>query len=295
MQTAPFKKDIVQAILALFKQIWKPIGLLYLVYFGVAKLVSYTVITALGYESATDLLNEYMSNMGDMDDLTDWLSEKMELFMQPQILITCVVAYLLQFLMMNWTYFFGFKVVNATVKNESGVLSTALKKSISLRLLGFIGVGIGAFILMFASFAIASFLGAMVSPILVILLFPIVLLLNARLWLAFANYALSDVSMGESFEISFHYITWQRASKMIGIGLVFGIGLFFVQLILQQLVLLIGLDNMGGLVMSNVVGYVSGAFTLSVMVAAFSGLYYRYNELEESSDEMEIEDHLVSD
>jgi hypothetical protein len=41
--------------------------------------------------------------------------------------------------------------------------------------------------------------------------------------------------------------------------------------------------------MSNVVGYVSGAFTLSVsMVAAFSGLYYRYNELEESSDEMEV-------
>jgi hypothetical protein len=293
MEAVQFKKDIVNGIIQLIKKIWQPIAAFYILYYVVAKLVSFSIIKLLGYESTTDLLNEYMSYISDTDELMDWLTEKMELVMQPQVLVVFILAYLFQFLMMNWIYFYGFKVVDATVKSVDSVVSVALKQSLTIRLLGFIGVGIGTFILMFASFALASVLSFMVSPFLLILLFPLVLLLNVRLWMAFANYALSPVSMGESFEVSFHYITWQRAAKMLGVGFVFMIGLAFVQLILQQIVLLIGIENVAGLILSNVVGFIMGAFTMCVGVAAFSALFYRYAEVDEANDEMEIVDHLV--
>ena len=97
MQTVQFKNDIVNGIIHLLKKTWKPIAAFYILYFVVAKLVSYAIIRMLGYESTTDLLNEYMSYIGDTDELMDWLTEKMEAVMQPEVLIAFILAYLFQF------------------------------------------------------------------------------------------------------------------------------------------------------------------------------------------------------
>ena len=290
-----FKEDIFRGIVELIKAIWKPILIGYVVYFAFSKLMTFGFLKFLGYNNIEEFSEYYSSIMLDQDAMMDWIMELKDKVMQPEILLYFIVGIILFFLVMSWSYYFSFRIANNEISESKTDVAKALKESLSGKLFGLIGLCILNALVVWGAMILAILIGAATSPFLLIILLPISFFIGLKFFLSFPAYTLGNGSIKEAIAFSFEHLSTARILKMAVIGFAAMFGFLILSALLQQIAQLMRSVPLTYFIVKTIFEFISGGILLTVIVAAFTGLYYRYADSIDRDEDFSIEDHLVED
>ncbi|MCB0502321.1 MAG: hypothetical protein KDD32_06530 [Bacteroidetes bacterium] len=290
-----FKDDIFSGIVDLINSIWQPILIGYVVYFAFSKLMTFGILRLLGFTSIEEFTESYTALMLDQEALLEWVQDLKTTVMQPEVLIYIIGGVIISFLVMSWSYYFSFKVAKHEINDGTVDVVTTFKESISGKLLGLIGLSIVIAIMIWAVFIIAIVFSTMVSPFLLVLFIPLTIFLGLKFFLAYPAYALGNYSIKEAIAYSFEHLTVVRTLKIVAIGFGVMMGIVIFSAVLQQIAHLVKSVPLTYIIVKSIFDFITGGFTLVIIVAALTGLYYRYETMIEEADEFSIDDHLIDD
>ncbi|MEZ5008566.1 MAG: hypothetical protein R2753_10505 [Chitinophagales bacterium] len=288
-----FKEDIFSGIVELIKAIWQPIFIGYVLYFAFTKLMTFGFLKFLGYNNIEEFTEYYSTVMLDQDAMMDWIMELKEKVLQPETLLYFMIGIILFFLVMSWSYFFSFRIANNEIKESKIDVVKSLKESLSGKLFGLIGLCVLNALVIWGAMILAILIGAATSPFLLITLMPISFFIGLKFFLSFPAYTLGNRSIKDAIAFSLEHLNTGRILKMAVIGFGVMLGFFILSALLQQIAQLMRSVPLTYFIVKTIFEFISGGMMLAVIVASFTGLYYRYEDSIDGEADISIEDHLI--
>jgi len=270
-----FRSDFFNAVFDLAKKTWLNITYAHLIYTGVFFVLG-GIIAAVAIMEFSDLsvFAEMFNNPSPEDSLL-LIQQLSDIFLTPEFLILFIILFLVVLILASWNYYFAFNTVDAEVKGNQFNFRQLLNYSFSYGVVKLIGITLLLNIIIYIMFA-AAIMSIAFSGLLAFLLFLIVCVISLRFILVMPAYVLGNYDLNSSFAFSFYHITWARAIKLFGMGILIMMALIGVSLIISLVSGLLALIPIIGIVLQMAINTFFGAIMMALTVSAIVGLYYRY-------------------
>ena len=279
-----FKGDLFSAIFEHLKVIFKPALLIGLVAYAISTLTTYGLLSKIGI-NLNELQNMSRSGGSDPEAMLDYFEGLQDTLLNglQQYWPLLVVGYLFIFLFQIYVNVLMLKTSDDIALGGDGHLPNMFSK-VSIGML--FKVLLSYFVFLFIVLAI---IGIAILPIaihrmmglLLILTIPFAGVLLTRLAFYFPALVIGDMGIMESIKWSFKHITWIRALKIIGIGLVVVIVLAMIGGIAGAIASAMGTIGTG---LSQVINAVSSVISLAGGAALYTGLWYKFTHTEMEQD-----------
>ncbi len=270
-----FRTDFFNAVFELTKKTWLNITYAHLIYTGVFFVIG-GAIAAVGIMLAPDLaiFADIFKNPSPEDSLL-LLQQLSDIFLTPEFITLFIVVFIVVLILASWNYYFAFNTVDNEIKENSLKFSQLLRASFSYGIVKLIGVSLLLNIIIYIMF-IAAIMSVAFSGLLAFLLFLVVCVITMRFLLVMPAYVIGNYDLNSSFAYSFYHITWARALKMFGIGILVMMALVGASLIISLISGLFALIPFIGVVIQMAIQTLFGAIMMALIVSTIVGLYYRY-------------------
>jgi hypothetical protein len=270
-----FKNDFFSAIFDLTKKTWLKITYAHLIYTGVFFILG-GLITAIALLGVPDLniFADVFTNPSPEESLL-LIEQLTDIFLTPEFILFFVIIFLVILVLASWNYYFAFNTIDQEVKGNSYNFGQLLRASFSYGVVKLIGISLLLNIIIYILF-IAAIMSVAFSGLLAFLLFLIVCVITMRFILVMPAYVLGNYDLNSSFAFSFYHITWARAFKLFGIGILVMFALVGASLIIGLISGLFALIPFIGVVIQMAIQTLFGAIMMALTVSAVVGLYYRY-------------------
>lgn len=274
-----FKTDVIDGTFEMAKRIFRPVTLIYIVYFLIATLLSsWFAVTILEFDLVA------LQELKTFPEIKEFYEEYAATF-QPDagFLLGLVLVILVILLASSWFYQIGLRIADKNVHEEAVRLPELLRSSFNIKVIGLIAIAL----MVMVSYMVAAMIGTSIIMALKIELLALVviigiLLVVLRFTIAPAAYVIGDMSIRESIVFSWKYITFFRALKLFGFGILLGLIFMVVFFLVSLLTVVFRAIPFLGQIVSYAVNVAFGGFLAGVVISAMVALYYRYLDIPQS-------------
>jgi hypothetical protein len=286
-----FKSDLLNTVFSLAGKLWLKVTGAYAIQSVVLLIIMATGLLSLGFYDDFAAIGK----MTNPQEILDYYQNIIEgLVIMPKFYIGLFVFVIIGGIIGSWFYNFAFMLTKVQIKEEQSSFSNLLQLSFSKDVFRILG----AALLLYLFFVVGAIIAAAtsgISGLIAFALFLVLIVFMNRFFLVIPAIALEKKTLSESFAYSFKHMTWGRALKLFGIMILTGIILGIVYLIILLVAKLFGFIPVLGKIIEFAIQLGMGGFISALMVAALSALYYRYSDDLEQSEEINVNDLLVSE
>ncbi len=286
-----FKSDLLNTVFSLAGKLWlkvtgayaiQSIAILVIMATGLLSLGFYDDFAAIGkMTNPQEILNYYQDIIGS-------------LVLTPKFYLGMFVFVIFAGIFGSWFYNFAFMLTKAQIKEEQSSFGSLFQLSFSKDVFRILGAALLIYLFFVVGAIIASVTIA-ISGFLTFVMFLVLIVFMNRFFLVIPAVALEKKTLSESIAYSFKHMTWGRAFKLFGIMILTGIILGIVYLIILLIAKVFGFIPVLGKIIEFAIQLGMGGFVSVLTVAALSALYYRYSDDIEQSEDINVDDLLVSE
>jgi len=290
-----FRTNIVSTVFDLSGKMLLKMTLAYLLYYiAVIIIMIPCLIYIFGF--SMDTLSALME--GDQQAITEWAQEYSQLFISggfKKFIGPFVVVLIIIMIVYSWAYNLFFIISGEQIVHGKTDFGAALKISFSKTVWEILALTFIILLIFGAVIAIVAGIGTITDSGLAVFLFScIACVFLLRFSLLFPALAHGEMPLVETFNYSLHHITWLRAMKLFGVGILAFVCILLAAVIVGIISNLFAMIPAVGLVFNQAINIFFGGYMTALMIAGMSGLYYRYAP-DIDSEEMKIEDHLITE
>lgn len=286
-----FKSDLLNTVFSLAGKLWLKITGAYAIQSIVILIIMAAGLLSLGFYDDFAAIGK----MTNPQEILNYYQNIIEsLVITPKFYIGMFVFVIIGGIIGSWFYNFAFMLTKAQIKEEQSSFSSLLQLSFSKDVFKLFGAALLIY-LIFTVGAIIAAVSTVVSGFMTFILFLVLIVFMNKFFLVIPAIALEKKTLSESFTYSFKHMTWGRAFKLFGVMILTGIILGIVYLIILLVAKLFGFIPVLGKIIEFAIQLGMGGFISALIVAALSALYYRYSDDIEQSEEINVNDLLVSE
>jgi hypothetical protein len=214
-------------------------------------------------------------------------------FSLSRLLTLALIAILAMIVVSSWVYNFYFKINDLAARKNATSIGDCLKASFDSNIWKILGAAL--LMMIIAGFLYGLMVGGIfVSGYTVLLTFPLLCLVLAKLILIIPAIVHGKLSITEALGYSWKHITWKRAILLVLLGIVSFIGLGIALVIVVIILAIFSLIPLLGIIIQFAGQIAIGAFVYALIYGTQTGLYFRYsNDDETETSGMKTEDHLI--
>ena len=270
-----FKEDFFSGVFSLSKKTWLKITYAYTIYYVAALIVGliFAAIALLGVID-TDFFSDILSNPDPEHSLL-LIQQISDMILTPEFIFTFLVVFVILIILASWNYYIAFIATDAEINDKHPSFSELLKQSISIEVFKLAGITLLLNIAITSLFAIAA-LSMSMNIFLGILLFISACVVAMRFILVIPAFIIGNYDINSAFAYSFHHITRSRAIKYFGVSILAMLLIMGVSLMIGLFSTVFSLIPLIGPIMQIAINVALGAVMMTIIVAALTGLFYRY-------------------
>ena len=289
-----FKKDILNAAFNLTKRIWLKVTVAYTIQSILAAIVFIPVVLFVfnfdlnflqqvseGGAAAGQAMQEYMESIDPSRFLTF------------SFIGTMVGVFIVVLLITSWGYNLFFLLSDQEIRQGNVSFPQVLSQSFNQNIFRLLAANLLIGLVIAGGVAITAVATGLFF-LLGLLLFFGVMLLFSKFILTFPAIVHENRSVGSAISYSFKHITFARAVKVMGVGILLFVGLIVMSLVVGAISMIFNFIPVIGPLVNMAVNILFGGLVMTFIVALISGLYFRYASSIENG-EPGLEEHLISD